>query len=278
MGAQAQGIYAALSYSYTYKVKYLHTPIRRADHNDKNVENWENLIENFFGLEVGEERNEKFTGRTVMLDNNISVIGYLILSLFSRQKVLFVKGNYHQFANSNPDSYNLIRDKLRTKFWHQKKEFRVHGQEKKLVIAYHIRRGDVGAGNSERRRFTSNKTIVNQLTNLSSFLNSGDIPFDIHIYSEGQEKEFESISDFGTLHLENDPFEDIFNMVKADIFFMAKSSFSYSAALISSGIIIYEPFWHKPLNNWFINKEDMFSDSEIQKVIKLASAKKLQES
>jgi len=31
---------------------------------------------------------------------------------------------------------------------------------------------------------------------------------------------------------------------------MSKSSFSYSAALLSTNIVYYIPFWHKTLDNW----------------------------
>ena len=48
----------------------------------------------------------------------------------------------------------------------------------------------------------------------------------------------------------------------------SKSSFSYTAALLSNNIICYEPFWHPPLESWlFLN--DLTSKAQIKKLSKL---------
>jgi len=47
-------------------------------------------------------------------------------------------------------------------------------------------------------------------------------------------------------------------MVTAKVLVTAKSSFSYSAALLSEGVVYYIPFWHQPLDEWVVldEKED----------------------
>jgi len=87
-----------------------------------------------------------------------------------------------------------------------------------------------------------------------------NMPFQINVYSEGEKEDFKELLEIANLRLDADVFETFYNLVQADILIMAKSSFSYCAALLSRGIIIYEPFWHPPLNDWFILKEGLFKN------------------
>ncbi len=64
------------------------------------------------------------------------------------------------------------------------------------------------------------------------------------------------VEDGTVFHLNECPFTTFHHMVSADVLVMAKSSFSYSAALFSNGIKIYLPFWHKPLQNWIVVNEN----------------------
>ena len=73
----------------------------------------------------------------------------------------------------------------------------------------------------------------------------------IHIYSQGDQKDFDFEDDI-ILHL-NESIEDTFiDFVFADILVVAPSSFSYSAALLSDNIIYYLNSCHKPLPTWNI--------------------------
>ena len=71
----------------------------------------------------------------------------------------------------------------------------------------------------------------------------------IHVYSQGEEKDF----DFGedvVLHL-NSSLEDTFtDFVYADILVIAPSSFSYSAGLLSEGIVYFIDNCNTPLPSW----------------------------
>jgi hypothetical protein len=70
-----------------------------------------------------------------------------------------------------------------------------------------------------------------------------------HIYSQGDKEDFDFEDDI-ILHL-NESIEDTFtDFVYADLLVIAPSSFSYSAALISDGIIYYINSYHKPLSTW----------------------------
>ena len=47
-------------------------------------------------------------------------------------------------------------------------------------------------------------------------------------------------------------FDTFTEMVAADALIMSRSSFSYSAAVLSDGDIYYQKFWHPPMKHWCI--------------------------
>ena len=74
-----------------------------------------------------------------------------------------------------------------------------------------------------------------------------------HIYSQGILDSFKCFeSDDTVLHINEDLFSTYTGLVAGNILVTSASSLSYSAALISDGIIYYLPFWHPPLNNWIV--------------------------
>ena len=50
-----------------------------------------------------------------------------------------------------------------------------------------------------------------------------------------------------------DAIETLKGMATADALIISRSSFSYFAALFNRGMVIYFPFWHKPLEEWLIS-------------------------
>jgi hypothetical protein len=74
-----------------------------------------------------------------------------------------------------------------------------------------------------------------------------------HIYSQGEEKNFLHFKNEDVvLHLNETIESTFYSMVTAQILVMSKSSLSYTAAMLSDGIVYYLPFWHKPASNWLI--------------------------
>jgi hypothetical protein len=86
------------------------------------------------------------------------------------------------------------------------------------------------------------KVIIGQFKN--NYKNSK-----IHIYSQGDKKDFYFQGDI-VLHI-NTSLEDTFvDMVYADILVIAPSSLSYSAGLISDGIVYFINSCNTPLSSW----------------------------
>ena len=74
-----------------------------------------------------------------------------------------------------------------------------------------------------------------------------------HIYSQGEEKDFLHFkNDDVVLYLNQSIETTFYSLVTAQILVMSKSSLSYTAAMLSDGVIYYLPFWHKPASTWLI--------------------------
>ena len=72
-----------------------------------------------------------------------------------------------------------------------------------------------------------------------------------HIYSQGEDKNFEVFKANDTIfHINEDIYSTFISMVVADILVTSASSLSYIAALISDGEIYYKKFWHNPRKEW----------------------------
>ena len=72
----------------------------------------------------------------------------------------------------------------------------------------------------------------------------------IHIYSQGDKKDFDFNEDDVIFHI-NTPLEDTFvDFIYADILVVAPSSLSYSAGLLSDGIVYFINSCNKPLPTW----------------------------
>lgn len=150
-----------------------------------------------------------------------------------------------------------------------------------IRIALHVRRGELTFVNSER--LIDNRYYVSVAQDVTSALARAQIPFELELHSELLQKDaavspddraFKGrINELIQLRPERDPFADfavfpglkryinepamtcIERLATADILVTSKSSFSYLAAILNvSGIILYHPFWHCPLNDWIVTK------------------------
>jgi hypothetical protein len=74
---------------------------------------------------------------------------------------------------------------------------------------------------------------------------------EIHIFSEGTSERFKSFESLDvTLHLDEPSHVSFTNIVLSDVIVTCKSSFGYTAALLTEGTVWYTPFWHRPASKW----------------------------
>lgn len=118
-------------------------------------------------------------------------------------------------------------------------------------IAVHVRRENShDRGQSGERTTTKDEYYINVMNYIRKLYNK-EILF--HIYSQGNIDEFNLYKNSDVKFHINENIEDTFiGLIYANILVMSPSSLSYSAALISNGIIIYKPYWSKPKKEWLI--------------------------
>lgn len=138
----------------------------------------------------------------------------------------------------------------------------------KRTVAMHVRRGDVSSKDNQWR-FTPNEYYLRAIAIVrrhwpdaevhvfSAIENNTLMPFRRH--REIREDDVSVLAHAGAhVHLDSEqPFVDWVHFVYADVFIMAKSSFSTAAAIVKSalpersrGCTVYQPYWVGKLSTW----------------------------
>jgi hypothetical protein len=117
-----------------------------------------------------------------------------------------------------------------------------------MNVAVHVRRS-----NTRDCRIAGSDTPNSYYLDVMNKIRAKHIgkPLKFHIYSQGIPESFtEYVADDVVLNLDESIQDTFSGFVFADILVTSRSSFSYSAALLSHGIIYYQNFWHPPLAHW----------------------------
>lgn len=238
-GAQAHGRMSIVAFCRNFGIPYFHTPFVQVEHTSSadEVLRWEEL----FGFNKLQDLPDANSRRSVDLPTFVNSP-----ALWS-QKVLVRCLFLHPFVDRNTELYERMRSDFR-KCYSGDSEHSIPGTAN---VAVHIRRGDVGHSKDSNRRFTSNAKVRQAITAVKAACSETGLTPIISIYSQGQEADFDWLQESDCiLQLNKDPLWTFNRLVRADALLMAKSSFSYAAALLSNGKVIYEPFWHPPLPSW----------------------------
>lgn len=245
VGAQLHAMVSIKLFSKLFNLQYLHVPLLQVEHAKGDKKEWANKWEEFFSLGY----NEIPYTPNIIQGHKIKFIKFPAL-LNKKSSTIFKAHNCHSFTDINPDNYLLILQELRDKYYLSPKvHFLKSG--KTLKIAIHIRRGDVTKASAIYNRYTANDEIIKRLKFITGILAKMGINYSISIFSEGEEHDFEVFKCFQpAFFLNKDEFKTFHSLVTANVLIMAKSSFSYIAAILNEGIIMYDPFWHKPMKGW----------------------------
>ena len=270
-GAQIQAVLSTMLFANELGIKYVHTPLKKISHpfyskknessinNDNSYESkWENLINlGFNELTIDQINSNKL---------NVAQVSHPRQAK-KRKNTLYVIPHCHKFADRNPNFYSKLLPKFQQKYAQSSEKPDLYFIPSKINVAIHIRRGEISKEDS--KRYTNNHFVLNIIKKISTILNNSGTDPVFHIFSQGDTGEFLDIHlDSVIFHLKECPFTAFHHMVSADILVMAKSSFSYSAALFSKGAIIYLPFWHKPLQNWIaVNKNGGFNKKKLKNIL-----------
>jgi hypothetical protein len=258
VGAQALAVMSTILFARSTGIKYVHTPFQKISHNSNGTPHWEEEWEEFFQLgndELNTDQDRDWGLERVPVQSLLEIRN-------GTGKRLFAVKHCHEFANLFPDRYAEILEDVRRRYsLSSKQRFPLHQDAARLNVAVHVRRGDVTARGPHASRFTSNEFVASVVKEVLCAAHSKMTPA-VHLYSEGDASEFGPLLDLGaTLHLGECAFATFHNLVNADVLVMSKSTFSYTAALLSIGVKIFESFKsprfaHAPLRQWIVAQAD----------------------
>jgi len=216
-GSQYQAFMSGIAYCEYKKYTYIHTPIKILDpKRDGNVEE----MNHFIGIPetpLSEEYNNK----------------NIITELYSKL--------VHESLNPSIYYTDKVVKKIRDFYYSTEKP-----EINKVDIAIHIRRGDVSS-----QTFVDHFTSNEYYKKIIEFMKTKYPNYTITIFSEGDINDFMDLKDENVFFKLNTCIKETFHsLVKAKVLIMAKSSFSYTAAILNENEIYYQDFWHKALNHW----------------------------
>lgn len=229
-GAQVHAVLSVQAFCRRFSLTYAHTPFTQIEHTSgpQDVARWEAT----FDLGKGHTHADALGLQTIPLK------AYASKPWLWAQRVIVSLPHAHDYTDRSNEDYS----------WFRESHASPH-HEGPLRIAIHIRRGDVSPTHNANR-YTPDAEILATLDAIRPALPS-QTTAEVHVYSQGREEDFAAFTQAGcTLHLEEDALDNLSAMARADILVIAKSSFSYVAGLLSQGLVIYEPFWHKASPNW----------------------------
>jgi len=237
-GAQFLTIIFSVIYAELNNLKYYYTPFINLEHNYdgdpdfiQKKETLINFIENFDLNRDPDLQNKVNANHVARYREN--TVNHLIL---------FFNNNFTACINSNA----LKRIKY---IFKANKTKSTYFDCDRFNIAVHIRRP-----NPHDSRLDGADTPDELFLNIIQFLSekyASENPI-FHIYSQGDVNQFKLIYNSNDIvfHI-NESVEDTFtSLVLADVLVTSRSDFSYTAGMISDGIIYSIPYWYPVLPHW----------------------------
>lgn len=161
-----------------------------------------------------------------------------------------------------------------------------------IQVAVHVRRGELFVVDSDR--MLPNSYYVECIKAISSLFQKYSLPFEIHLHTEVLTKailvtpshhgicervkdpklvtpedshmeDFEGIPNL-ILHVNEHPMEALKALTVSDVLIASRSSFSYIAAIMKKGgVIFFHPFWHSLAPEWIPTRsaQDILDSEEI---------------
>ncbi len=218
-GAQYQNFIYAILYIENNHFIYCHNPIKQIEHNYDNKKDFIEEIEELMNLKL----------------NYMSI---------PNTPVYYFRTEIYKSVENQLDDYlqsNSMKN-IKNIFW--KNKDKNHFKNEKMNIAVHVRRH-----NSHDSRIEGTNTPDKYYLNIINKIREKNVLF--HIYSQGHLENFKAYeNDDVVFHINENIVDTFIGLVAADALIMSMSSFSYVAALLSDGVIYYQPFWHPPAKHW----------------------------
>lgn len=274
-GAQLQRIMSIYLLSKYYRVGYVHTPILKMSYQGARC-----LQENREDNDQISKYNEIFSipSDTILGEINETVTCEyctedFIHSCMDRSKNINILLRI-AFAHS-------IVDKIPNILLHSTPIAINPNNTKPIIVAVHVRRGELFV--LESHRMLPNSYYVNCMQEISKILNSSGISHEFHLHTEVITKptlitsehhgifvkletpvllspEDSHIEDFNVFdnikyRINEDPVDTLKALCSANILLCSRSSFSYVAAMVNKGTVLFPPFWHALSPGWISTRD-----------------------
>jgi len=237
-GSQVLSIVGVAAFANYFGATFVHTPLSYIEHcpEDETMGNfcasWETIVDLFGFRRAG---GEEFV--------HYSMKDFLVDFLLFRTRGKFISlGDIHYITDTHPEVYESldIGGELVSKDL---------GNGETTNIYVHVRRGDVMLEGQHSFRFTSDEIVRGHISYVRELAGKKS---KVHIVTENPDSDFRRKFEDCEIVDEGNPVTALLLLAKADILIMAKSQFSYVAALASKGQIFYEPYWQGPMPSWSI--------------------------
>jgi hypothetical protein len=239
VGAQAHSQFSIAAYAYLRGMHWIPRPLCNVAHNEASEPDWDEQWNDFFNFPRQQTKEPP------------------CLPIKKIQRLIWLKSNTHYCSHKAhaivdlfPESYRAVMPGIRANYDKSPREKNSLFTSSGIKVAVHLRRGDA---TNMAGRCSSIEDNAKRLASILPRLKAQNPEVEILVLSQGEKEEFRPMLDLGaTLTLNEDVFDSFHSMVIADVLFTAKSSFSYTAALLNQGQVFYEPFWHPPLPQWYL--------------------------
>ena len=236
-GAQLQARYSVKTFATVFGLGYVESPITELtpDNDAMKMARWNQLIEPI----------NEIHGLKIKVSGPIDLCREVLLGRGKPRRVIELE-HCHFYTDYFPETLEIHREDFRARASRAVSLWGLGQPENHAPIVIHLRRGYM-IYDSDRQRITSNSELFRHLEMLRKLFPDQNIK----IYNAVRDDALEgSLPAWVTMDHVADEFEVFAECSKAQVFLMAKSSFSYMAALANPNKVIYQQFWHPPLSGW----------------------------
>lgn len=225
-GSQLHRRMSAIAFAEYHNKTYVHLPYKEMQHNYENNIDYPRQLELFSNIGLGSPLRED-------LEEN---------DIYERE-------DYRYYTDENIDAYynKKVFQLFKNNYYSTSKPCIPYFDENYINVAVHIRRGDV-TNTGPMGRWMCDEHYLSAMQRIRK--EHKKVFF--HVFSEGNKDQFVKFwAKDVQFHLNGDIEETFHALVIADILLTSKSAFSYSAALLSEGIIYYTKCWLPKLSHWY---------------------------
>lgn len=236
-GAQLQARYSVKTFATVFGFRYLESPIRALlpDNNATKIMRWNQIIEPF----------DEITGEIVKVSGPIDLCRELLFRRTEKKRVIEFQ-QCHFYTDYFPSSLSIHRENFKARVSRAISLWGLDHRENPERCVIHLRRGLMHY-DSDRRRITSNEELFQHLEILRHAFPKERVRIFNYVKDDSL---INSLPAWVSMDYLSDEFEVFAHCAQADVFLMAKSSFSYIAALANPNKVLYQEFWHPPISGW----------------------------